>query len=119
MMVIFSPLVTVGMVLVIMWGMSNVDPRRKEYGQDNNEHIHSREVCPENLFLTDAANGEPAARKSGFVGEEPAGDQSINHGIRTLTQLDASKRRQVAQLVNDLVLEELARLNGCGPNICR
>ena len=78
---IFSPLVLVGMVLVIMWGMSAAGRRRKGYGQDNSEQIHSREICPENLFLIDGADGEAAARKPGFVGEKPSGDRSINHGI--------------------------------------
>ena len=116
---IFSPLVLVGMVLVIMWGMSAAGPRRKGYGQGNSQHIHSREICPEKLFLIDGADGEPATRKPGFVGEKPFGDRSINHGIRILTQLDASNRRQVAQLVNDLVLKELARLIGRRTNTSR
>jgi len=41
---IYFPLVIVGMVLVIMWGMSVVGPRRKEFGQDGSERMHSREV---------------------------------------------------------------------------
>jgi hypothetical protein len=41
---IFFPLVIVGMVLVIMWGMSAAGPRRKGYGQDECERLHSREV---------------------------------------------------------------------------
>jgi hypothetical protein len=39
------PLVIVGMVLVIMWGMSIVGPHRNGRGQDESEQIHSREVC--------------------------------------------------------------------------
>jgi len=42
---IFFPLVIVGMVLVIMWGMSIVGPHRNGRGQDESEQIHSREVC--------------------------------------------------------------------------
>jgi hypothetical protein len=41
---IYVPLITVGMVLVIMWGMSNAGSNRKGYGQDESEQIHSREV---------------------------------------------------------------------------
>ena len=39
------PLVIVGMVLVIMWGMSIVGPHRKGRGQDESEQSHLREVC--------------------------------------------------------------------------
>ena len=38
------PLVIVGMVLVIMWGMSIVGSHRNGRGQDESEQIHSREV---------------------------------------------------------------------------
>jgi hypothetical protein len=48
-MTVFSSLVTVGMVLLIIWGMSNVDPHRRGYGQDNSEFIGLREICPETL----------------------------------------------------------------------
>jgi len=48
-MTVFSSLVTVGMVLLIIWGMSNVDPRRRGYGQDNSEFIGLLEICPETL----------------------------------------------------------------------
>ena len=65
------------------------------------------------------AADKPAADKSGFVGEKPSGDRSIKHGVRILSRLDASNRRQVAQLVNYLVLKELARLIGCGTNTSR
>ena len=41
---IYVPLFTVGLVLVIMWGMSNAGSNRKGYGQDESEQIHSREV---------------------------------------------------------------------------
>ena len=41
---IYFPLIIVGMVLVIMWGMSNAGSNRKGYGQDESEQIHSREV---------------------------------------------------------------------------
>ncbi len=41
---IYGPPVTVGLVLVIMWGMSNAGSNRKAYGQDESEQIHSREV---------------------------------------------------------------------------
>jgi hypothetical protein len=44
MLAIYFPLVIVGMVLVIMWGMSAAGPRRNEYGQGENERLHSREV---------------------------------------------------------------------------
>jgi len=30
--------------LVIMWGMSVVGPRRKEFDQDGSERMHSREL---------------------------------------------------------------------------
>ena len=39
------PLVIVGMVLVIMWGMSIVGPHRNKRSQDESEQIHAREVC--------------------------------------------------------------------------
>ena len=39
------PLVIVGMVLVIMWGMSIVGPYRNGRSQDESEPIHSRDVC--------------------------------------------------------------------------
>jgi len=41
---IYGPLMTVGMVLVIMWGMSNAGSHRKESGQDQSEQIQPREV---------------------------------------------------------------------------
>ena len=44
MLAIYFPLVIVGMVLVIMWGMSAAGPRRNRYGQDQNERLHSHEV---------------------------------------------------------------------------
>jgi len=44
MLAIYFPLVIVGMVLVIMWGMSAAGPRRNGYGQDQNERLHSHEV---------------------------------------------------------------------------
>jgi len=112
-MTVFSSLVTVGMVLLIMWGMSNVDPHGKGYSQDNSEFIGLREMCPETLFWVDGAGGEPSARKPGCVGGKPFGDRSINHGIGILTRLDASPQRQRTQLSNDQVLKEIARLIGC------
>ena len=44
MLAIYFPLVVAGMVLVITWGMSAAGPRRKGYGQDESERLHSREV---------------------------------------------------------------------------
>ena len=44
MLAIYFPLVMVGMVLVIMWGMSAAEPRRNGYGQDESERLHTREV---------------------------------------------------------------------------
>jgi len=44
MLAIYFPLVMVGMVLVIMWGMSAAGPRRNGYGQDESEGLHTREV---------------------------------------------------------------------------
>jgi hypothetical protein len=44
MLAIYFPLVIVGMVLVIMWGMSVVGPRRNGFDQDASEQLHSREV---------------------------------------------------------------------------
>jgi hypothetical protein len=44
MLAIYFPLVIVGMVLVIMWGMSAAGPRRNGYGQDENERLQSHEV---------------------------------------------------------------------------
>ena len=38
------PLVIMGMVLVIMWGMSAAGPHRKGYGHGENERLHSHEV---------------------------------------------------------------------------
>ena len=44
MLAIYFPLVIVGMVLVIIWGMSVVGPGRNGFGQDESEQLHSREV---------------------------------------------------------------------------
>jgi hypothetical protein len=44
MLAISFPLVIVGMVLVIMWGMSAAGSPRKRYDQDESERLHSREV---------------------------------------------------------------------------
>ncbi|HEY6288649.1 MAG TPA: hypothetical protein VIW48_04310 [Nitrospiraceae bacterium] len=44
MLAIYFPLVMVGMVLVIMWGMSVVGPHRTGCGQDERERLHTREV---------------------------------------------------------------------------
>jgi hypothetical protein len=44
MLAIYFPLVIVGMVLVIMWGMSAAGPRRNGYAQDESERLHSHEV---------------------------------------------------------------------------
>jgi hypothetical protein len=44
MLAIYFPLVIVGMVLVIMWGMSAAGLRRNGYGQDETERLHTREV---------------------------------------------------------------------------
>ena len=44
MLAIYFPLVMVGMVLVIMWGMRAAGPRRNGYGQDEIERLHTREV---------------------------------------------------------------------------
>ena len=76
-MTVFSSLVTVGMVLLIMWGMSNVDPRRKGYGDNYGEHSHSSEMFPTTRGWRDGADGEPAARNPGFVRGRPCGDRSI------------------------------------------
>jgi len=81
-MTVFSSLVTVGMVLLIMWGMSNVDPRRKGHGRVNSEFIGLREICPETLCWVDGAGGEPIDHKPGSVGSKPSGDRSINHTWR-------------------------------------
>ena len=107
---IFSPLATVGMMLAVMWGMSAAGMLRKEYGQDMIEQIHSHQTSPENLVLIDGADGEPTTHKPGVVGRKPSGDRSIDQDIYILTRLDVSNERQVAQLVNDLVLKELTRL---------
>ena len=81
-MTVFSSLVTVGMVLLIIWGMSNVDPHGKGYSQDNSEFIGLREMCPETLFWVDGAGGEPIVHNPGSVGRKPFGDQSINQTWR-------------------------------------
>jgi hypothetical protein len=44
MLAISFPLVMVGMVLVIMWGMSAAGSPRKGYDQGESERMHSREV---------------------------------------------------------------------------
>ena len=44
MLAVYFPLVIVGMVLVIMWGMSAAGPRRTGYGRDESERLHSHEV---------------------------------------------------------------------------
>ena len=118
-MTIFSPLVTVGMVLVIMWGMSTVDPHFNGYGKENNEQRHSREMCSETLVLIDGAGAEAGVRKPGFVVGKSFDDRSIDHGVGILTRLDASSQRQVARLSNDLVLKEIALLIGCGAHTSR
>jgi hypothetical protein len=41
---IYAPLITVGLVLVTMWGMSNAGSNRKGSGQDQSEQIQPREV---------------------------------------------------------------------------
>lgn len=81
-MAVFSSLATVGMVLLIMWGMSNVDPRRKGYGKENSEFIGLREMCPEALFWLDAGGGESVVHTPGSVGRKPFGDRSINQTWR-------------------------------------
>ena len=44
MLAISFPLVIVGMVLVIMWGMSAAGSPRKRYDQGEREQLHSRDV---------------------------------------------------------------------------
>jgi hypothetical protein len=44
MLAIYFPAVIVGMVLVIMWGMSAAGSHRTGYGYDERERLHSREV---------------------------------------------------------------------------
>ncbi len=44
MLAISFPLVIVGMVLVIMWGMSAAESPRKRYDQGESERLPSREV---------------------------------------------------------------------------
>ena len=41
---IYFPIVIVGMVLVIMWGMSAAGSRREGFGQDESERPHSRDA---------------------------------------------------------------------------
>jgi hypothetical protein len=118
-MTIFFSLVTVGMVLVIMWGMSTVDPHFNAYGKENNEQRHSGEMCPEPLVLIDGAGDEAGVRKPGFIVGKPFGDRFFDHGIGILTRLDASNQRQVARLSNDLVLKEIALLIGCQAHTSR
>lgn len=74
----FSLLMTVGMVLVIMWGMSTADPHGKGYRQDHCEFIGLRELCRESPFLIDGANGEAGACTAGVVGRKSFGDRSIS-----------------------------------------
>lgn len=81
-MVVFSSLATVGMVLLIMWGMSNVDPHRKGYGKDNSEFIGLREMCHETLFWLDGGGVESGVHAPGSVGRKPFGDRSINQTWR-------------------------------------
>jgi len=76
-MTVFSLLTTVGMVLVIVWGMSNVASHGKGYGRDNCEQSHSPEICPETLCLIDGAGEKPDVPKPGFVWGKPCGDRSI------------------------------------------
>lgn len=40
----YAPLLTVGIVLVIMWAMNNAGSHRKGSGQDQSAQIHPREV---------------------------------------------------------------------------
>jgi len=65
------------------------------------------------------ACGESTTKKPCLVFEKPLGYRAINHGIRILTRLGGWHWREVAQLVNDLVLKELAGLIGCGANTSR
>ena len=74
----FSLLMTVGMVLVVMWGMSTADRHGKGYSQDHCEFIGLRELGREPLFLIDGTNGEAGACTAGVVGRKPFGDRSIN-----------------------------------------
>jgi len=76
-MTVFSLLMTVGMLLVITWGMSNVGQHGEGYGKDHGEHSHSREICPEIPCLIDAAGEAPDVRKPGCVGGKPFGDRFI------------------------------------------
>lgn len=40
----YAPLLTVGLVLVIMWAMNNAGSHHKGSGQDQSEKIQSHEV---------------------------------------------------------------------------
>jgi len=81
--------------------------------------LKTADARPEKLLLIDGACGESTTPKPCLVFEKPLGCRSIEHGIRILTRLEGWHRREVAQLVNDLVLKELAGLIGCGANTSR
>ena len=116
---IFAPLATVGMMLVIMWSMSVAGMPRKEYGQDTSEQTYSHPNFLENLVLIDGADRESATHKPGVAGGEAVDARSIDQSICILRRLDASNQRQVARMVNDLVLKELIRLSECETNTSR
>lgn len=41
---IYAPLITVGLVLVTMWGMSNAGSDRKGFGRTESDQVQSGEI---------------------------------------------------------------------------
>ena len=100
-MAVFSSLATVGMVLLIMWGMSTVGPRRGGYGKDHGEFIGLRGMSPETLLWVDGAGGKSVVHTSGSVGRKPLGDRSINQTWRRHPNAVPCFQRAAGDTVSD------------------
>jgi len=81
--------------------------------------LEPADARPEKLFMIYGSDGEPTAYKHCLVCEKPFGDRPIDRGIRILARLEGWHWWEVAQLVNDLVLKELAGLIGGGADTSR
>jgi len=71
---IYSPLATVGMMLVITWGMNAAGSRREGDGQDVSQQSELCESCPMRPFAIQGAGSDAAAFSSHCVGEKPLWD---------------------------------------------
>ena len=66
------PLIIVGMVLVLRWGMGIVGPHRNGHGQEEGKRIHPGEVCENGdsrWVMVEKSKREhaSASRNSGWV----------------------------------------------------